>query len=212
MIPLRFFLASVLVLVVSACWTQESKEKTIVQVGGPCQGCEAIHEYGDHLLSSVDTLPDFDINTPKIKLTGTVYHIDGTSPAANVIIYAYQTNREGIYQSKPSAKGWANRHGYIRGWTKTNEDGQYTFYTFRPGAYPNQNAPEHIHLTVLEPGKSEYYIDNVVFDDDPLLSKEERHSFSNRGGSGIVTLAPQNDLLVAHRDIILGKNIPDYPK
>lgn len=212
MISIRILLASALVLVVSACWTQESKEKTIVSVGGPCEGCEAIYEYGDRLLSTVDTLPDFGTTKPKIKLTGTVYQANGITPAANVIIYAYQTNRAGIYKSKANAKGWAKQHGYIRGWVKTDQNGQYTFYTFRPGAYPNTSIPEHIHLTILEPGKSEYYIDSVVFDDDPFLTTEERRRLPNRGGSGVVTVSPQEGILTAQRDIILGKNIPDYPK
>ena len=47
------------------------------------------------------------------------------------------------------------RHGYIRGWMKTNEKGQYRFYTLKPASYPNSTAVKHIHPTIKEPGKNE---------------------------------------------------------
>ena len=45
--------------------------------------------------------------------------------------------------------------------------------------------PEHIHLTVKEPGKNEYYLDDYLFEDDPILTDQKRKLLSNRGGSGI---------------------------
>lgn len=179
-------------------------------VGGPCEGCEAVHEYGNRILSSVDTLPGFSENDPKIKISGTVYNKDGKTPVPNVIIYVYHTNREGIYETQGSETGWGTRHGHYRGWIKTDENGRYSFYTFRPAAYPTGTEPEHIHYTVKEPGLNEYYIESAFFDDDPMLSKEERKSLRQRGGSGIVKLENLNGLLIGERDIILGMNIPDY--
>lgn len=179
-------------------------------VGGRCEGCEAVFEYGEMKLSSIDTLPDFENNKPKLKLTGTVLEVDGKKPAENVILYIYHTDRKGIYAKKGDEEGWAKRHGYIRGWIKTEKDGKYTFYTFRPGAYPNRGEPEHIHLTVKEPDKNEYYLDDFVFDDDPLLSNKKRERLRKRGGSGISRPKMENGILTVHRDIILGRNIPDY--
>ncbi|WP_299440880.1 intradiol ring-cleavage dioxygenase [uncultured Aquimarina sp.] len=179
-------------------------------VGGPCEGCEAVFEYGDKKLFSIDTLPDFKKTEPKLKLIGTVFKKDGKTPAENVILYIYQTNREGIYPKKGDEKGWAKRHGYIRGWIKTNKKGKYTFYTFRPGAYPNGAEPEHIHVTVKELNTNEYYIDEFVFNDDPLLKKTERENLEKRGGSGISVPVMENGILTVHRNIILGQNIPNY--
>lgn len=180
-------------------------------VGGPCEGCEAIHEYGDRLLNAVDTLPKFLETEPKLKLSGTVFENDGQTPAAGVILYIYHTNRNGIYEKLGNETGWGRRHGYFRGWVKTNKDGRYTFYTFRPAAYPNGREAEHIHITVKEPDTNEYYIDDFLFDDDPLLTSEKRRSRKNRGGSGIVTIKNDNGIPSIERDIILGLNIPDYP-
>jgi len=179
-------------------------------VGGSCEGCEAVHEYGDRVLASVDTIPEFVISEPKLKLTGTVYKKDGKTPAKNVILYIYHTNREGIYPKQGNESGWAKRHGYLRGWVKTDQYGHYTFFTFRPGAYPGRNEPEHIHITVKEPHQNAYYIDGFVFDSDPILSQKARTKLSNRGGSGIVKLTSEDRMLIAKRDIILGLNIPDY--
>ena len=150
------------------------------------------------------------MNEPKLKITGKVHQSDGKSPAEGVIIYIYHTNRNGIYQTKGDENGWAKRHGFIRGWLKTDSKGNYTFYTFRPAAYPDRNEPEHIHLTVKEPGKIAYYLDDFVFEDDPLLTIEKRKNLENRGGSGVVNPTLENGILTINRDLFLGLNIPDY--
>ncbi len=179
-------------------------------IGGGCEGCEAIFEFGEKTLAPVDTLPGFEINEPKLKLTGTVFQKDGKTPASDVILYVYHTDRTGIYPKKGTETGWAKRHGYLRGWIKTDETGRYTFYTFRPAAYPDRSEAEHIHLTVKEPDKNEYYLDDYLFEDDPILTAQKRKILSNRGGSGIGNPQLENGIHTIHRDIILGLNIPDY--
>lgn len=179
-------------------------------LGGPCEGCEALLEYGNRKLNALDTLPDFKDNEPKMIIRGTVYEADGKTPANGVIIYTYHTNREGVYPTKGNEQGWAKRHGYIRGWTKTDAKGQYTFYTFKPATYPSRTEPAHVHLTVKEPGKQEYWIDSIQFENDELLTENVRNRMRNRGGSGVITLKSEGSYLLAKRDIILGLNIPSY--
>jgi protocatechuate 3,4-dioxygenase beta subunit len=182
-----------------------------IVVGGPCEGCEALFEYGQRTLASIDTLPAFEENEPKIKVSGTIFQADGKTPAPEIIMYIYQTNRAGIYEKKASdTTYWGQRHGYIRSWLQTDEQGRYTFYTFRPGSYPNRQIPEHIHITVKERGKTPYYLEDFQFDDDPLLTAENRANLSNRGGSGVLELVYKEGILSAQRDIILGSNIDDY--
>ncbi|MCE7063844.1 hypothetical protein [Dyadobacter sp. CY326] len=85
-------------------------------------------------------------------------------------------------------------------------------YTIKPGAYPNEFIPAHIHTSIKEPGiANEYYIDEFVFDDDPLLTTAERKKLERRGGSGILRLQEQSGIQVAEHDIVLGLNVPNYP-
>lgn len=194
-----------LLVATTACNAQRNKK-----IGGPCEGCEAVYEYGDKKLSPSDTLPKFEQNTPQLKISGKVFKADGKTPAKDVIIYIYHTNRKGIYEQKGDETKWAKRHGFIRGWVKTGTDGRYTFFTFRPASYPDGSEPAHIHITIKEPHVNEYYLDEYLFEDDPLLTPDIRKKQQNRGGSGIVKPVFQNGMLTVERDIILGKNIPNY--
>lgn len=204
------FTAIVLTALISSC-TNPQNQNTARLAGGPCEGCEAVFEYGDKKLSPVDTLPDFQKSENKLKVEGIVYLPDGKTPAEDVIVYFYHTNREGIYASEKNAKGWARRHGYNRGWIKTDENGYYAFYTIKPGSYPNSNIPAHIHFTVLEPDGKYYYIADCNFKGDIFLTDREINPDSPRGGnSGLLDLKQEGNLLTGTRNIILGKNIPDY--
>jgi protocatechuate 3,4-dioxygenase beta subunit len=212
--PKIFQISLTLILfALTSCYSQTDTKIKLASsniVGGGCEGCEGVFEFGNKTLTPFDTLPLFEESELKLKITGTVFKKDGKTPAKDVILYIYHTNREGIYQTKGDENGWAKRHGFIRGWIKTSNNGAYTFYTFRPAAYPNRTEPEHIHLTVKEFDKNEYYLDSYFFDDDPLLSWEKRRKLNNRGGSGIMMPVIKNGLVFIHRDIILGLNIPDY--
>ena len=207
----------ILSLVIAALWIdgctqpKSSEDQASRKVGGECEDREAVFEYASKKLSWIDTLPDYSDDGPKMEVSGTIYQQDGKTPAAGVILYIYHTNQGGNYPTKGNETGWAKRHGYIRGWIKTDQTGKYKFYTLRPGAYPGRRNPEHIHATIKEPDVSAYWIDEYLFDDDPILSKEERNAQKKRGGNGILKLTKDSKgIIIAHRDIILGQNIPGY--
>ena len=207
---LRIIIFLFAVLIFSSGNSQERKENDRL-VGGPCEGCEAVFEYGNKELSPVDTLPDFNDEGQQIKVTGTIYQSDGKTPAGGVILYIYHTDQNGIYATKGGETGWGKRHGYIRGWVKTGEDGRYAFYTLKPGIYPNRSAPAHIHPVILEPNGKYYWLGSYHFEGDSLLTKKEISPKSPRGGSsGLLFLRKEENLWVGERDIILGKNVPDY--
>lgn len=185
------------------------------KAGGRCEGCEAIYEspVPFNKLESDCWLPDWNETGTRLAVNGVVYKADGR-PAAGVIIYIYHTDQTGHYTNRDNDTGWARRHGYIRGWMKTNEKGEYKFFTLRPAAYPGGKDPAHIHVTIKEPDKNEYWIDEYVFDDDPLLTEAERKKCEDRGGSGILRISGYTEgrtLQKSERNIYLGKNIPDYP-
>jgi protocatechuate 3,4-dioxygenase beta subunit len=162
-------------------------------------------------LNNVDTLPDFNgVGSPKIEISGTIFHKDGKTPATDVVLYVYHTDHTGVYPKRGDEKGWAARHGYIRGWIKTGKDGTYKFYTLLPASYPDSKNPKHIHPTIKEPGINEYYIDEYLFEGDPFL-ENEKSSQTPRGGNGVVKPVMKDGMLRATRDIVLGFNIPGYP-
>ncbi len=183
------------------------------KIGGACEGCEAIYEspIAFEKLDELEWLPDWNDAGQKLAINGVVHHPDG-SAAAGVIIYVYHTDQTGRYTAGSNEKGWGKRHGSLRGWMKTNEKGEYKFFTLKPAPYPGGKIPAHIHITIKEPGKNEYWIDEYLFDDDPFLTLEERSHAENRGGSGIIKPILAGNILKAQRDIFLGKNIPGYPK
>ncbi|NNK86750.1 MAG: intradiol ring-cleavage dioxygenase, partial [Flavobacteriaceae bacterium] len=78
-----------LVLTLTFFCCQSQKKNSNAPVGGPCEGCEAVFEYGKRALKAIDTLPGFHQNEPKLKITGTVFKKDGREPAENVILYIY---------------------------------------------------------------------------------------------------------------------------
>jgi len=184
------------------------------QLGGPCEGCEAIHESPvpfDQLEPFVK-LPDATWNGQKpLAVNGTVFKADGKTPAPGVVLYVYHTDQTGHYTAKPGAQGWEKRHGSLRGWMRTDAKGFYKFVTLRPAPYPGHSDPAHIHLTVKEPGLPEYYLDEFLFDDDPLLTPAFRQKLENRGGSGILRLKDVGNMVKAERNIYLGRNILNYP-
>ena len=178
-------------------------------VGRPCEGCEAVFEGLPSSLAPTTRLaPAGEPGTP-ITLTGRVLGADGR-PRAGVIVYAYQTNAAGVYPPSAIRAGAAGRHGALRGWAMSGPDGRYTFETIRPGTYPTRDAPAHIHMHVIERGCVTYYIDDVMFDDDPLLTPAVRRTQTMRGGPGIVTATRTNGRWMATRDILLGRNIPGH--
>lgn len=140
----------------------------------------------------------------RLVITGTVYEPDGETPAEGVLLYAYHTNAEGVYPKRGDETGNGRRHGYLRGWLRTGEDGRYRIETIRPGAYPTGSEPQHVHMTVRRPGGEERWIESVHFDDDPLLTEAERRDLSGRGGSGVVDPERDEDgVWHATRDIVL---------
>jgi hypothetical protein len=180
-------------------------------VGLPCEGCDAVFEGMPATIGSEGRLaPSSEPGRPLV-VEGVVTTAAG-AVASGVIIYAYQTDAGGRYPPAPSLRGAAARHGRLRGWVRTDAAGRYRFLTIRPGGYPSTDIPEHIHLHVIEPGRCTYYIDDVVFEDDPRLTPRQRAAHDRgRGGSGIVRpTRSATGAWSARRDIRLGAGIDGY--
>lgn len=212
---------ALLLAIFTNCNGQKKKKTTNPQsvntdskiIGGPFENSDFIYIGMPDTIKSVDTSAGWKQNGQKLLITGTIYKLDGKTPAPGVILYYYHTDINGYYSNKPGLDQRVIRHGYIRGWVKSDENGKYSIYTVRPAPYPDTDFEAHIHPAIKEPNiEKEYYIDEFVFDDDKLLTSEKRKKLENRGGSGILRVLEKGDLQVAEHNIILGLNIPNYPE
>jgi protocatechuate 3,4-dioxygenase, beta subunit len=138
-------------------------------------------------------------------LRGRVLLADGR-PVPGVIVYVYHTNAAGQYPKRGGLCGAARWHGYLRGFAMSDAAGNYEFVTIRPGTYVERDTPAHLHLTVTTsrpPSVARMaWIDDVMFDDDPLLTPSWRRRLEGRGGSGVVTpRRARGDTVIVTRDI-----------
>lgn len=182
-------------------------------VGLPCEGCEAVFAGLPEELTAKTRIGALGEAGEPMHIAGTVFDTLGR-PAAGIVVYAYQTDAQGHYPPDESRRGQPGaQHGRLRAWVRTDANGGFAFDTVRPGGYPGTDIPQHVHLHVIEPGRCTYYIDDLLFDDDPRLTADKRASYARgRGGSGIATPFRGSDgVWNVRRDIRLGEQIPGYP-
>jgi len=193
---------------VTGCTQSSSKPSRVVVTG--CEGCELMFDGMPENLSWKYNIAEPDEPGQAMIISGVIYKRDGKTPAPGIILYVYHTDHKGNYSPAHNQTD-AKRHGHLRGWIKTDASGRYEFKTIRPASYPNSNIAQHIHPIILESGNKMYWIDEFLFDDDPMLTTRERTQQRKRGGSGIVTLSKnEKGIWLGKRDIILGLNIPNY--
>lgn len=200
--------AVVLAVLIASVVVAAQRERV---VGGACEGCDAVFVGLPATVAMEGRIAP--ANEPGTPMTiGGVVTTAAGAPAPGIIVYAYQTDAKGLYPPAPELRGAAARHGRLRGWARTDAQGRYRFLTIRPAGYPNTDIPEHMHLHVIEPGRCTYYIDDVVFEDDPRLTPRQRAAHDRgRGGSGVVRpTRDSNGTWQVRRDIRLGAGITDY--
>ena len=193
-------------LAVSLAWAQAAQagadqQQTKTELP-ECEWCGA-----DEAPAKLDwqtTIAGNDEPGERLVISGTLREADGKNAAAGVVLYLYHTNSKGIYPRRGDETGNARRHGHLRAWLRTNDKGQYEFNTIRPGPYPGRDSPAHIHVTVKEQSKPEYWLDSFMFEGDPRITPQYRATRDNIGGSGIVSLKrDERATWRGQRDIVL---------
>jgi protocatechuate 3,4-dioxygenase beta subunit len=111
---------------------------------------------------------------------GRVVSPDGRLPVAQAIVFAYHTDREGLYSRDNRPHAWR-----LRGWARTGDDGRFEFQTIRPGAYPSRNQAAHVHFTVFTSDGS-FHGGALEFDDDPLVGADDRRRENATGEFGTI--------------------------
>lgn len=143
-----------------------------------CNWCGAAREAPDDV-SWKAVLADQNDRGEPLVISGTLFESDGRTPAPNVLIYAYHTDAKGFYGR---GKG-DHPHGKHHGWMLTDAKGRYEFRTIKPAPYPILDTPAHIHYTLTGVNFREYWIDDVWFEGDEIITPEiKRKQLSGRGG------------------------------
>jgi protocatechuate 3,4-dioxygenase beta subunit len=133
-------------------------------------------------------------------ISGTIYMADGKTPVEGAVLYVYHTDASGRYR-----RNIFSRRPRLRGWMKTGPDGRYEFHTVRPGAYPGESIPAHIHATLSAPGHAEKWIDDFLFGDDPRLRPADIVRAQEQGRFSHILKLERDDVGTWHgvRDIRL---------
>jgi len=113
--------------------------------------------------------PVSEPGTPLV-VHGRVFKSDGVTPASGVVIFAYHTDRNGVYNVNGS-RDWR-----LRGWAKSDEQGRFEFQTIRPASYPQGRTPAHIHLSIDSASVPRRWTEEIQFADDPFLSDAHRRA------------------------------------
>ena len=101
-------------------------------------------------------------------VNGQLFDHDGRHPLAGVVVFAYHSDRNGLY-NWTGVTGWR-----LQGWVRTDETGLFQFDTIRPAPYPGRSIPAHIHIYADGPTVPRQEMGEIHFADDPLLSAEDR--------------------------------------
>jgi len=103
------------------------------------------------LSSTARIAPTSEPGDPLV-IRGQLLNVNG-SPAANAVVFAYHTDRGGLYDKRENGPhSWR-----LRGWVRTDNDGRFTFETIRPGSYPNTNNPPHVHFAAFLANGERYH-------------------------------------------------------
>jgi protocatechuate 3,4-dioxygenase beta subunit len=119
-------------------------------------------------VSSIGVIADAHEPGQRLEISGQVFAPDGTTPVANVIVYAYQTDATGEYRNDPNT-----RVARLHGWAKTDARGRYAFHTIKPAPYPGRSIAAHVHIHVWGAGYPLQWTPELLFAGDPFLKSDQ---------------------------------------
>ena len=103
------------------------------------------------------------------------FDTNGVTPLAGAVIFAYHTDREGLYRPRGEKDWWR-----LKAWARTDANGRVEFQTIRPAPYPGRNVAAHIHIYVDGPRGRRRAL-GLQFADDPLVTPADRAAAARAG-------------------------------
>lgn len=131
--------------------------------------------------STARIAPESEPGVPLV-IHGRAFAADGTTPLPDAVVFAYHTDRTGVYDVRSAgAHSWR-----LKGWVKTGADGRFEFRTIRPGAYPESSIAAHVHFTLFGPNGARYHAGELEFEDDTFIQERQRETSRAAGSFGSV--------------------------
>ncbi|MET9994964.1 protocatechuate 3,4-dioxygenase subunit beta [Streptomyces mutabilis] len=145
----------------------------MIDASAPVYGYGEVQEGDNDLLSRPDGVPMGE----QIIVHGRVTDSWGR-PASGMLIELWQANAAGKYvHAHDRTPKPIDPYFTGTGRTLTGADGEYTFRTIKPGAYPWTQHREawraqHLHLSLSGRGLSERLVTQMLFPGDPLIDRD----------------------------------------
>lgn len=139
-------------------------------------GLVMIHRPAPSVLSSrTKIVPNDEPGKPLI-IEGQVFAPDGTAPAEDITVYAYNTDAEGYYGE--DHKEYPPR---LYGWMRTDVDGRFELHTILPGHYPGMQVPAHVHFTLWGGSCPPQWVEELRFEGDRYITPEMLAQAAGKG-------------------------------
>jgi protocatechuate 3,4-dioxygenase beta subunit len=145
---------------------------TLSELTGPIYGHDTIKKYDNDLTKNA--VKNGEPLGERIIVAGKVMDENG-KPVRNTLIEIWQANAAGRYIHKVDQHNAPLDPNFLgAGRCMTDSEGNYKFYTIKPGAYPwgnhpNAWRPNHIHFSLTGNHITSRLITQMYFPGDPLL-------------------------------------------
>ncbi|MEZ4710626.1 MAG: protocatechuate 3,4-dioxygenase subunit beta [Caldilineaceae bacterium] len=152
---------------------------TLSELTGPVYGHDILKPLDNDL--SRNAVVNGEPIGERIIVTGRVLDERGR-PVRNALLEIWQANACGRYIHKLDQHDAPLDPNFTgAGRCMTNENGEYTFTTIKPGAYPWKNhsnawRPAHIHFSVFGASFLQRLVTQMYFPGDPLLPLDPIHN------------------------------------
>lgn len=137
-------------------------------------GCAPASSSASNGSAALTLAPEGEPGEPMV-VEGTIYGPGGFA-LAEVEVKAVQTGADGVYRRGPGGMELGSRFARLKGRLVTGEDGHFRIRTIRPGSYPGDKVPAHIHFFVEAPGYEGQEL-TLYFTGDPLLPADSGDRF-----------------------------------